>query len=239
MTDALRERLEAVDQRIAEAVHAAGREAGDLTRIVVTKFHPPELIRALYDLGVRDVAENRQQELTAKVEELDGLEGLRWHAVGQVQTNKARALVRTAVRVPLTAHTIDRDRLATAIDRVIGEERGAEADARPLDVLIQINLTEDPARGGVAPAEVEALAVVVAALPNLRLRGVMAVAPLDEPAEDAFARLAASSTVVRSVEPAARWISAGMSGDFEAAIAAGATHLRIGSAITGNRPPRG
>ena len=231
MNDDLRNRLQSVDARIAEAARAAGRDAGELTRIVVTKFHPPELIRSLYELGVRDIAANRQQELSAKVDELAGLEGLRWHAVGQVQTNKARALVRTAAQVPLVAHTIDRERLAHSLARALADE-----EAGVLDVLVQVNLTDDPARGGTAPADVEQLAGVIAALPTLRLRGVMAVAPLDERAESAFARLAASSAALRAVVPDATWISAGMSGDFEIAIAAGATHLRIGSAITGNRP---
>lgn len=234
MTDDLRARLTAVDERIADAARAAGRDVAELTRIVVTKFHPPELIRSLYELGVRDIAENRQQELSAKVDELGSLAGLQWHAVGQVQTNKARAVIRTAAQVPLVAHTLDRERLAASLDRAITED-GAE----PLDVLIQVNLTDDPARGGATPADVEHLATVIAGMSTLHLRGVMAVAPLDEAAESAFARLASSSALVREVVPEARWISAGMSGDFEIAIAAGATHLRIGSAITGNRPPRG
>ena len=234
MTLDLRDRLRAVDARIDVAARAAGRDPAEVTRIVVTKFHPPELIRSLHELGVRDIAENRQQELSAKVDELAALEGLRWHAVGQIQTNKARALVRTAASVPLIAHTIDRERLATAIDRAIADEGAA-----PLDVLMQINLTQDPARGGATPGDAEQLAAAIASLSTLRLRGVMAVAPLEESAESAFARLAASSAVVRSVVPDASWMSAGMSGDFEFAIAAGATHLRIGSAITGIRPPRG
>ena len=118
-------------------------------------------------------------------------------------------------------------------------DAAAEPGTAALDVLIQVNLTDDPGRGGVAPGGVEALAAHAAALPSLRVRGVMAVAPLDEPPAPAFERLSRLSDVVRTVVPDARWISAGMTADFPEAIAAGATHLRIGSAITGPRPQRG
>jgi len=228
----LASRLADVDARISDAARAAGRDPASITRIVVTKFHPAALIAELHALGVRDVGENRQQELTAKAAELSGLAGLRWHAIGQVQTNKARALRSVAAAVPLTVHSLDRERLADALDAA------APAPDDVLDVLIQVNLTDDPARGGVSPDGVEPLAEHVATRPGLRLRGVMAVAPLDEPPASAFARLAVCAQRVRQVDAAADWISAGMTGDFVEAIAAGATHLRIGSAITGPRPVR-
>ncbi|GAB3604400.1 YggS family pyridoxal phosphate-dependent enzyme [Microbacterium aureliae] len=221
-------RLDEVDASIAGAARAAGRDPATITRIVVTKFHPVSLLRDLVELGVRDVGENRQQELTEKVAELGRPEGLRWHFVGQVQTKKARA-VRQAASV---VHSVDRGRLVDALAKA-----GDAADP-PLDVLVQVNLTDDPARGGVAPAGVEALAEHVAGAAGLRLRGVMAVAPLDEPPASAFARLAECAERLRTVEPGADWISAGMSADYAEAIAAGATHLRIGSAITGPRPER-
>jgi pyridoxal phosphate enzyme (YggS family) len=223
-------RLADLDVRIADAARSAGRDPAELTRIVVTKFHPAQLVTDLYDLGVRDVGENRQQELTAKRAELPSHEGLTWHYIGQAQTKKARAIRASADVV----HSVDRDRLADAL-------HAAEPDAgAPLDVLVQVNLTDDAGRGGAAPDAVEALAShIVAHCPSLRLRGVMAVAPLDEPPTAAFARLADASRTVRSVVPDATWISAGMSGDFAEAIAAGATHLRIGTAITGPRPVRG
>jgi pyridoxal phosphate enzyme (YggS family) len=225
----LAERLAAVDARVAEAARSAGRDAAGITRIVVTKFHPAELVRELHGLGVRDVAENRQQELTAKAEELAGLEGLRWHFVGQLQTKKARIVRRAAAAV----HSVDRDRLVDAL------EAAAQPGDAPLDVLVQINLTTDAGRGGIVPAEAERLAERIALARTLRLRGVMAVAPLGEPAGPAFERLAALSERVRSVEPTASWVSAGMSADLEEAVAHGATHLRIGSAITGPRQARG
>uniref|UniRef100_UPI002F424191 YggS family pyridoxal phosphate-dependent enzyme n=1 Tax=Microbacterium sp. ZOR0019 TaxID=1339233 RepID=UPI002F424191 len=219
--------LTAIDERIAVAARAAGRDPAELTRIVVTKFHPASLVRELRALGVRDVGENRQQELSAKQAELAALD-LTWHFIGQGQTNKAAAIRRSADVV----HSVDRGRFADALDR-------AAQDDGLLDVLVQVNLTDDPGRGGVAPADAVALAEHVLALPSLRLRGVMAVAPLDEEPGAAFARLRAVAEGVRAVQPSASWISAGMTGDFVEAIDAGATHLRIGSAITGPRPDRG
>ncbi|QKJ19663.1 YggS family pyridoxal phosphate-dependent enzyme [Microbacterium hominis] len=222
-------RLHEVDDSIASAARAAGRDPAGITRIVVTKFHPVTLVEQLHALGVRDVGENRQQELTAKSEAARGLDGLRWHFIGQAQTNKARAVRAAASAV----HSVDRPRLADALDAAAqpGEPR--------LDVLLQINLTDDPGRGGVAPAGIEALAEKTAGCASLRVRGVMAVAPLDEEPAAAFARLRDYAARVRTVVPDADWISAGMTADFAAAIAAGATHLRIGSAITGPRPERG
>ncbi|MDF2665448.1 MAG: putative enzyme with a TIM-barrel fold [Microbacterium sp.] len=227
MSTALADRLADVDARIADAARAAGRDLSGITRIVVTKFHPASLVRELHALGVRDVGENRQQELTAKREELADIPDLRWHFIGQAQTNKARA-VRAAADV---VHSVDRPRIADALD--------AAGSSAPLDVLLQVNLTDDAGRGGVVPDDVEALAAHVAGLPTLCVRGVMAVAPLDEEPARAFERLRRSADAVRTVVPDATWISAGMTGDFPEAVAMGATHLRIGSAITGPRPVRG
>jgi len=224
----LRSRLSAIDARIADAARLAGRDAREITRIVVTKFHPASLVRELHALGVREVGENRQQELSAKAEVLVDLDDLRWHFIGQAQTNKAAAIRRSADAV----HSVDRERLADALHR-------AAEDDSILDVLVQINLTDDPGRGGVAPEAATALGEHVLSLPSLRLRGVMAVAPLDEEPASAFARLRDVAEGIRSLEPSATWISAGMTGDFVEAIDAGATHLRIGSAITGPRPDRG
>jgi pyridoxal phosphate enzyme (YggS family) len=222
-------RLADVDARIADAARSAGRDPGTLTRIVVTKFHPLEVIRELAELGVGDVGENRQQELTAKRADPEAPPEMRWHFIGQLQTKKARA-VRASADV---VHSVDRERLADAL-------HAADPEAGPLDVLLQIDLSGDPGRGGVAPSELERLAEHVAsACPSLRVRGIMAVAPLGEEPARAFGRLADASGRLRTVVPDADWISAGMSGDFAAAIAAGATHLRIGTAITGARPLHG
>ena len=220
-------RLSAIDDRIADAARAAGRSPDEITRIVVTKFHPASLVRALHALGVRAVGENRQQELTAKADELANLD-LEWHFIGQGQTNKAGAIRRSADVV----HSVDRERFADALHR-------AASGDDVLDVLVQVNLTDDAGRGGVAPSAATALAEHVLTLPTLRLRGVMAVAPLDEEPAAAFARLRRVADDVRTIAPDATWMSAGMTGDFVEAIQAGATHLRIGSAITGPRPERG
>lgn len=224
----LQSRLADLDARIMDAARSAGRDVSELTRIVVTKFHPAELITHLHELGVRDVGESRQQELTAKREELRHLDDLAWHFVGQIQTKKARA-IRAASDV---VHSVDRERLADAL-------HAADPDGARLDVFLQVNLTDDPGRGGALPGDITRLAEHVAgSCPSLRVRGVMAVAPLGANPAEAFARLADLGESVRTVVPDATWMSAGMSGDFAAAIAAGATHLRIGTAITGARVTR-
>lgn len=221
--DDLAERLATVDGQIADAARAAGRDPAGLTRIVVTKFHPAALIRRLVDLGVRDVGENRHQEAAAKAAELSDLE-VNWHFVGQLQSNKAKAVRRYASAV----HSVDRASLADAL-----------AGPTALDVFLELNLTGDAGRGGVDPGLLEPLAEHVLSTPGLVLRGVMAVAPLGEDPRAAFARVRAASERLVRLAPAAASISAGMSGDFREAISEGATHLRIGTAITGKRPTPG
>ncbi|PPG56419.1 YggS family pyridoxal phosphate-dependent enzyme [Rathayibacter sp. AY2B7] len=212
-----------VSERVADATRSAGREASSVTTIVVTKFHPVSLLRDLLELGVVDFGENRHQEAQEKSAELAGT-AARWHFIGQLQSKKARQVRRYADAV----HSVDRLALVPLL----------EAGEEPLDVFLQVNLTEDPDRGGASPADIEPLAEALAGAPGLTLRGVMAVAPLDEEPRPAFARLRSISDRVRAVEPSATAISAGMSNDFAEAIAEGATHLRIGSAITGERPAR-
>ena len=227
MTDEdLAERLRSVDERIAHAARVAGRDPVELTRIVVTKFHPASLVRRLFELGVRDIGENRHQEAAAKAAELSDLE-LRWHFVGQLQSNKARAVRRYA----RTVHSVDRPSLVDALAAREGETE--------LGVFIELNLTDDPARGGADPRDAEALAERIAAADGLTLLGVMAVAPLGGDPRPAFARVRAVSDNIRRIVPGADAISAGMSADFGEAISEGATHLRIGTAITGKRSTRG
>ena len=221
-------RLEAVQLGLADAARSAGRSPDELTLIVVTKFHLASLVRDLAELGVRDVGENRHQEAQLKSAELASLD-LRWHFIGQLQTKKARQAAQYAHAI----HSIDRERLVDALAT-------AEVPS-PIDAFVQINLTDDPGRGGAEPAELERIAEHVLETPTLRLRGVMAVAPLpeEEEAASAFARLREFSERLRSLDSNASAISAGMTHDYVEAIAAGATHLRIGSAITGNRPVAG
>lgn len=251
-------RLAAVRGRIDAATAAAGREVPP-TLIVVTKFHPAEDVARLVGLGVNDVGENRDQEARAKAAETERLLGgpgrggaadaLRWHFIGQLQSNKAKYVVRYAAAV----HSVDRpglvDALSTAMDREQAKRRDAgQAERAPLDCLVQVDLDPRPeserpagigARGGVAPDEVLALAAQVHGAAGLRLRGVMAVAPLEMDPVPAFARLAELSTDLTREYPEADWISAGMSQDLEPAIAAGATHLRVGTDVLGPRPPVG
>lgn len=219
----LAERLARVRAGIADASSTAGRAVSDITTVVVTKFQPVELLRELYELGVRDFGENRHQEASAKAQELHDLDDVTWHFVGQLQSKKARQVAGYADVV----HSIDRPALVSAL---------SAARETPLDCFVQVNLTTDPVRGGVAPDELEPLVEQALATPSLRLLGVMAVAPLGGESRPAFARLRALSERVVALAPDANRISAGMSHDYREAIAEGATHLRIGTAITGNRP---
>ena len=221
--DALAERLARVSGEIGDAARAAGRDPEALTTIVVTKFHPASLIRELYELGVRDFGESRHQDAEPKVRELAGLDAT-WHFIGQLQSKKARA-VRSYMDV---IHSVDRDSLVDAL-----------AAPDPRDVFIQLNLTDDPARGGVHESDLLPLAARVATTDGLLLRGLMAVAPLEVEPRRAFAQVREASERLIVNHPDAVNLSMGMSGDFAAAILEGATHLRIGTAITGNRPEHG
>jgi pyridoxal phosphate enzyme (YggS family) len=215
-----------VNARIVAACAASGRDPAGITLVVVTKTHPAADLGRLAALGVQDVGENRDQEGAAKHAECAAL-ALRWHYIGQLQTNKARSVSAWADLV----HSVDRPALAVALDR------GAARAGRLLDCLLQVSVDGDPARGGVPVPELPALAEAVARAPALRLRGVMAVAPLGSDPGATFAVLPELLDQVRRVEPAADVVSAGMSGDLEAALACGATHLRVGTAILGRRPP--
>ncbi len=222
----LADRLEAVREHIATSAASVGRDHNDIALIVVTKFHPASLVRDLAQLGVRDVGENRHPEARDKRDETLDL-NLAWHFIGQLQRNKAAQVASYADAI----HSIDRPELVAACERA---DRGSGRGQ--LEVFLQLNLTEDEGRGGVDDAGLIPLAEQVLASPALRLRGLMAVAGLDADPRSEFARVAAASQRLQSVAPEATALSMGMSGDMDAAIAEGATHLRIGTAITGNRP---
>jgi len=220
-------RLAEVRGRIAKACEAAGRDVSELTLIAVTKTKPASDVRLLSQLGVRDIGENRDAEAAPKAAECADLD-LRWHFVGQLQTNKCASVARYASVV----HSVDRPRLVSALGKA------ARRAGRVIECLVEVSLDGDPARGGAVPDQVPALAEALAAEEGLVLGGVMAIAPLSMPPADAFARLLVSAAAVREVRPGAAVISAGMSGDLEAAVEAGATHLRIGTALLGDRGPR-
>ena len=220
-------RLADVRGRIAKACEVAGRDVGDITLIAVTKTRPASDVRLLSGLGLRDVGENRDAEAAPKAAQCSDL-NLTWHFIGQLQTNKCASVVRYASVV----HSVDRARLVHALGRAA---RRAE---RVIDCLIEVSLDGDPARGGTPAGEVPALAQALEAESGLMLRGVTAIAPLGMAPAAAFARLLDSASAVRAVQPSATVISAGMSGDLEAAVEAGATHLRIGTALLGDRGPR-
>jgi pyridoxal phosphate enzyme (YggS family) len=226
--------LASVRATIADACADAGRDPAEVKLIAVTKTFPVPDIIALGRLGVIDVGENKDQEAAPKVAACDaaGL-ALRWHFVGQLQVNKVASVARYAYMV----HSVDRARLVTALGR-----RASEA-GRVIRCLIQVSLDADAApgadgpagRGGAPPDEVLRLAAQLAGTDGLELAGVMAVAPLGQPARPAYARLKEIADTVRSAYPQAQVISAGMSGDLREAIAEGATHVRIGTALLGGR----
>jgi hypothetical protein len=224
----LEQRLDAVEGRISSTLHGLGRSRGEVTLVVVTKNHPVDLAVELFALGVRDFGENRDQEAGPKASAFAQLvteSSPTWHFVGQLQSNKAKNVAAYADVV----HSVDRESLLIALEKATAER------PRPLDVFLQVNLTTDLGRGGVNPAELEPFAERVAGASGLNLLGIMAVAALDEPLESEFEKIAKLSQKLISVAPQAKFISAGMSQDFETALAYGATHLRIGTAITGKR----
>ncbi|MFI7532304.1 YggS family pyridoxal phosphate-dependent enzyme [Streptosporangium sp. NPDC049376] len=215
-----------VETTITEACKAAGRIREELTLVAVSKTYPASDVRLLASLGVRNVGENRDQEASAKARECADL-GLTWHFIGQLQTNKVRSVVGYADVV----HSVDRPRLVTALSHE------AVRAGREITCLVQVALDDDPGRGGVVPAQVTTLADAVAEAGGIRLGGVMAVAPLGQEPGRAFARLREIAEGVRADHPEAVVISAGMSGDLAEAVANGATHLRVGTALLGRRKP--
>jgi len=227
----LRARLAQVRERIAAACAAAGRPATEVTLVAITKTHPAEDVRLLAGLGVTHVGENRDQEARPKALACSDLP-LTWHFVGQLQRNKAISVAQYAQIV----ESVDRTALVGALDRAADRSGGR------LGVCVQVDLDEEPGpadaphlRGGARPDAAVELADAVAATAHLDLLGVMAVAPLGADPAAAFARLAATHEAVLAHHPQARMRSAGMSADLEAAVAAGATHVRLGSALLGPR----
>lgn len=228
-TEQIRANLQEARTRIESACAKADRDPAEVSLVAVTKTHPASDVRALASLGVTDVGENRDQEAAPKAAETADLD-LTWHFVGQLQTNKARSVASYADVV----HSVDRAKLA----RALGERAAA---GRRLTCLVQVDLDDDARagvlgpRGGVDPADAPGLAERIAEHEALELGGVMAVAPLGGDPDTAFARLHEVAMGIRDRYPRATMVSAGMSGDLEAAIQRGATHLRLGAALLGAR----
>lgn len=226
----LAERLAEVEERISAAALRANRDRSEIELIVVTKNHPAQLVLDLLDLGVNSFGENRDQEAAPKAAEVASATAGKeinysWHFIGQLQSNK----VRSALSYASVVHSLDRQSLLDALIKATAER------TNPLEVFIQLNLTDDPGRGGIEPKDLLSFAEQVASASCLRLKGVMGVASLDKAPEQDFETIQKASQSLVEVFPEAKYISAGMSEDFEAAIGFGATHLRVGSAITGKR----
>jgi pyridoxal phosphate enzyme (YggS family) len=224
----LGQRYQAIVEKIATAAASANRDPDEITLVVVSKNHPHQLVLDLLELGARDFGENRDQEANPKSKQiaLETNQAFNWHFIGQLQTNKVKSVLEYASFL----HSLDRNSL---LDELI--KRTTER-AAPLKVFVQVNMTDDPERGGVIPGDLMTFAERVLSSPGLELVGLMGVGGLDVAPEREFERLAQLSGQLQQLAPRADRLSMGMSGDFETAIAYGATHLRIGTAITGNRP---
>lgn len=223
----LAERYRSVLANIERAAADAGREESSVHLIVVSKNHPASLVSELAQLGQKSFGENRDQEASKKAAELDaaGLE-LDWHFVGQLQTNKVKSVLEYAS----TIHSIDRPSLVSELSKQLQKQE------KRIDGFIELNLTDDPGRGGVAPSELLSLAELVLKVDQINLLGVMAVAGLGKDPAEEFERALDLSAQLQTVAAGADQLSMGMSEDYEIAIKLGATHIRVGSAITGPRP---
>lgn len=213
---------------MAGACARSGRSVDSVELIVITKNHPVEMALELSDLGQRTFGENRDQEAGPKAAEFaDRRPGIaaNWHFVGQLQTNKVKNVLKYASAI----HSIDRPSLVAELRKVLERTQGS------VDGFIELNLTGDPGRGGVLPAQLEELAALVLEVPQINLLGIMAVAGLDVEPEVDFERAVKSLATLEKLAPQANKLSLGMSADFEKAIEFGATHIRVGSAITGPR----
>jgi len=222
------QRLSSVRERIANAAERAGRNSEDVELVIVTKFHPVELVAELVDLGERNFGENKDQEASAKSDALSLLRSdveVNWHFVGQLQSNKVKSVLRYAS----TIHSLDRDSLLAELKKQL------EKTDQTVGCFIELNLTDDPGRGGLEPSNLGMFAEKVLAVPQINLLGVMAVAGLGVDPRVDFEKAVVASEKLRSISPESRYLSMGMSEDFELAVELGATHVRVGSAITGPR----
>lgn len=222
--DQILSNLELVKEKISAAAQAAGRSPSEITLIAVTKTFPVSDLEILHELGVRNFGENRDQEAAPKVGVLPA--DITWHFQGGIQSNKLKSISNWASVI----HSVDKFKYAQMISQFsVGKTK---------EIFIQVSLDTLPqSREGVDPADLMQLAEQIMSLPNIQVKGLMAVAPLDQPTEQAFVRLQQIQQKFIQLYPAASSLSSGMSGDYELAISLGATHVRIGSSILGNRSP--
>ncbi len=223
----LEQRLADVQERISRACRAAGRAANEVRLIAVSKRQPASAVRAAYDLGVRDFGENYAQELASKQAELADLSDIRWHMIGHLQTNKARLVAPIAHAV----HTLDSLKLLVAL------VKRAEAADRRLEVFIEVNLAGEAQKAGCAPERIPELVAAFANAPRIRLVGLMAIPPSRDSEAETRLRFQQLRRLAEAQHPPLPRLSMGMSGDYELAIAEGATDVRIGTAIFGERGP--
>jgi pyridoxal phosphate enzyme (YggS family) len=226
--------LQDVRQRIVTACRTVGRTPDTVRLIAVTKTFPVDDAALLTDLGVTDLGENREQEAGPKAADLRELRpdaDVRWHMLGHLQRNKARSVARWAAEV----QSVDSERLADALGKAVRTARDDGNRTGELDVLLQVSIDGDPTRGGAPVDTLMQLADRVAHSGELRLRGLMAVAPLTMTPDEAFARLADTAGRLREDHPEATELSAGMTGDLEIAISHGSTCVRVGTALLGTR----
>ncbi len=227
--------LDVVEREICIALEKSNRDRSEITLIAVTKNFPVSDVVHLYDLGLRNFGENRDQEARAKVEEFKKYvadseksgDQVKWHFQGQLQRNKLRSIASWADFI----HSLDQERYLLPLQQLSVELE------KPISLLLQLSLDLPirPDRGGVPPEDLIGLGAKIKEHSGLILQGLMAVAPLDVAPDLAFSTLQTISRTFLKAFPDATWVSAGMSGDFAAAIASGATHLRIGSSILGSR----
>lgn len=222
--DEISANLEKVNEQIKLAAEKANRSTDEITLIAVTKTFPVSDIEILYSLGIREFGENRDQEASGKVGLLP--DDVKWHFQGQIQSNKLKSITSWASYI----HSVDQLKYA----QIISSHSGGEKKS----IFIQVSLDKPPqSRSGVNPSDLLELAGAISQLPGISLQGLMAVAPVNSPAEDAFAELVAIRSDFLRTFPAAKSLSIGMSGDYQIAIKYGATHIRIGSSILGIRSP--
>jgi hypothetical protein len=234
----LAEALSAVRARLARAAEAANRNPNEIELLPITKFFPASDVLILRRLGCLEFGESREQEASKKSAEVGavlGSEPIRWHMVGRIQRNKARAIAQWAY----AAHSVDSAKVITALDRAAGEalERGRRPG--PLRVYIQLSLDGDESRGGVdigRPDSVDELCATVAAAAGLELAGLMAIPPLEADPDEAFSRLQEEKKRVQKAFEQPLGLSAGMSSDLESAVKHGSTCVRVGTALMGQRP---